>query len=53
MTPYLILDDEMVNALSYAAKRGIDVKLIMPHIPDKKYAYMLARTFYPELTRAA
>lgn len=35
MTPYLILDDEMVNALSYAAKRGIDVKLIMPHIPDK------------------
>ena len=40
------------NALSYAAKRGIDVKLIMPHIPDKKYAYMLARTFYPELTRA-
>ena len=52
MTPYLILDDEMVNALSYAAKRGIDVKLIMPHIPDKKYAYMLARTFYPELTRA-
>lgn len=33
MTPYLILDDEMVNALSYAAKRGIDVKLIMPHIP--------------------
>lgn len=52
MTPYLILDDELEHALCYAAKRGIDVKLIMPHIPDKKYAYMLARTYYPELTRA-
>ena len=35
--------------MSYAAKRGIDVKIIMPHIPDKKYAYLLARTYYPEL----
>lgn len=52
MTPYLILDDEMENALCYAAKRGIDVKIIMPHIPDKKYAYMLARTYYPELIQA-
>ncbi len=52
MTPYLILDDEMKNALSYAAKRGIDVKIIMPHIPDKKYAYLLARTYYPELIDA-
>lgn len=52
MTPYLILDDEMKNALTYAAKRGIDVKIIMPHIPDKKYAYLLARTYYPELIEA-
>lgn len=52
MTPYLILDDEMKNALCYGAKRGIDVKIIMPHIPDKKYAYLLARTYYPELIRA-
>ena len=49
ITPYLILDDEMKNAMAYAAKRGIDVKIIMPHIPDKKYAYLLARTYYPEL----
>ena len=35
--------------MAYAAKRGIDVKIIMPHIPDKKYAYLLARTYYPEL----
>ena len=52
MTPYLILDDEMENALCYAAKRGIDVTIIMPHIPDKKYAYLLARTYYPELIEA-
>lgn len=52
MTPYLILDDEMENALCYAAKRGIDVSIIMPHIPDKKYAYLLARTYYPELIEA-
>jgi cardiolipin synthase len=49
MTPYLILDDEMIAALTYAVKRGVDVKIIMPHIPDKEYAYMLARTYYPLL----
>lgn len=52
MTPYLILDDEMINALTYAAKRGTDVKIIMPHVPDKMYAYLLARTYYPELIDA-
>lgn len=52
MTPYLILDDEMENALCFAAKRGVDVTLIMPHIPDKLYAYLLARTYYPELIEA-
>ena len=38
MTPYLILDHEMLTALTYAAKRGVDVKIIMPGIPDKAYA---------------
>lgn len=52
MTPYLILDHEMITALTYAAKRGIDVKIIMPGIPDKAYAYALAKTYYPELLRA-
>ena len=49
MTPYLILDNEMITALTHAAMRGIDVKLILPHIPDKKYAYLLARSHYKEL----
>jgi len=49
MTPYLILDDEMISALTYAAKRGVEVVIIMPHIPDKKYAFVLAHTYYEEL----
>ncbi len=52
MTPYLILDNEMITALTFAAKRGVDVKIIMPDIPDKKYAFALAKTYYPELLRA-
>ena len=42
----------MSTALKYAAKRGVDVKLILPHIPDKQYAYLVARTHFPELIRA-
>lgn len=52
MTPYLILDNEMITALTYAAKRGVDVKIIMPGIPDKAYAFALAKTYYPELIKA-
>lgn len=52
MTPYLILDQEMITALTFAAKRGVDVTIIMPHIPDKKYAFALAKTYYPGLIRA-
>lgn len=52
MTPYLILDHDMITALVFAAKRGVDVKIIMPHIPDKTYAFALARAHYPELIKA-
>ena len=44
MTPYLILDNEMETALKFAAQRGVDVKLILPGIPDKKAAYALAKS---------
>lgn len=49
MTPYLIIDNEMVRALLYAANRGIDVRIILPHIPDKKTVFAVAKTFYPQL----
>ncbi|MDY3249149.1 MAG: cardiolipin synthase [Candidatus Choladocola sp.] len=52
MTPYLIIDYEMTMALVYAAKRGVDVKIIMPHIPDKKTAFAVAKTYYNELLEA-
>jgi len=49
MTPYLILDDEMIAALIYAAQRDVETIIITPHIPDKVYTYLLARTYYREL----
>ena len=52
MTPYLILDNEMLNTLTFAAKCGIEVIIIMPHIPDKWYAFLLAKTYYGELIEA-
>lgn len=52
MTPYLILDAEMSNALQYAAKRGVDVRIILPHIPDKRTAFALAKSHYKELIGA-
>ena len=52
MTPYLILNYELVQALQFAAKRGVETIIIMPHIPDKWYAFWLAKTYYEELIRA-
>ena len=52
MSPYLILDGELETALRYAAQRGVDVKLILPGIPDKKLAYALAKSHYRSLLEA-
>lgn len=52
MSPYLILDGELETALCFAAQRGVDVKLILPGIPDKKVAYSLAKTHYKTLHEA-
>ena len=49
MTPYLILDNALETALKYTAERGVDVKIILPGIPDKKLAYALAKTHYKSL----
>ncbi len=51
-TPYLILDYEMEQCLISAAKRGVEVILILPHKPDKKYAFYLAHAHYPSLLKA-
>ena len=52
MTPYLVPDYELLQALTYAARRRVDVKIIMPHIPDKKYAFALAHSYYRYLLQA-
>lgn len=51
ITPYLIITDEMTHALSLAAKRGVDVRIITPGIPDKKLVYGMTRSFYNSLVR--
>lgn len=48
-TPYLILDQEVMNALRFAAKKGVDVRIITPHIPDKWYVHVIAWNTYPDL----
>ncbi|MBQ2455016.1 MAG: cardiolipin synthase [Firmicutes bacterium] len=49
MTPYLILDDELRTSIRFAAQRGIDIRIILPGIPDKKMAYALAKSHYKDL----
>lgn len=51
ITPYLILTDEMTHALTLAAKRGVDVRIVTPGIPDKKIVYSVTRSFYPALVK--
>ena len=49
MTPYLIIDTDMVNSLCRAAKRGVDVRIIVPGIPDKKIVYTQTSSFFKVL----
>ena len=50
-TPYLIIDTELENALILAAKRGVDVRIVTPGIPDKKLVYSITRSYYLPLIR--
>ena len=51
MTPYLIISDEMNRELTLAAKRGVDVRIITPGIPDKKIIFEVTRSYYAGLAR--
>ena len=48
-TPYLIITDEMTRAFALAARRGVDVRIITPGIPDKKLIYRVTRSYYGQL----
>lgn len=51
-TPYLIVDDSMNTALCIAAKSGVDVRIMTPHIPDKKVVFEVTRAHYGPLLEA-
>lgn len=51
-TPYLILDHETITALQIAARSGVGVHILMPHIPDKKIIYAVSQSYFPELIGA-
>lgn len=51
-TPYLIIDDEMQRELTLAARRGVDVRIITPGIPDKKTVFRVTRSYYADLATA-
>ncbi len=48
-TPYLIIDNELITSLTLAAKRGVDVRIITPGIPDKKMVFLETQSYYEQL----
>lgn len=48
-TPYLVIDTDMINTLILAAKRGVDVRILTPGIPDKRIVNMITKSYYSQL----
>ncbi|MBQ9162180.1 MAG: cardiolipin synthase [Clostridia bacterium] len=48
-SPYVVIDDALEDALCLAAKRGVDVRIVVPEIPDKKIVYHLTKSHFPKL----
>lgn len=51
-SPYLIIDNDLCQSIENAALRGVDVRIIVPHIPDKKIVFAMTRSFYHRLMAA-
>ena len=51
-TPYLIIDNDLCLSIENAALRGVDVRIIVPHIPDKKLVFGMTQSFYHRLMEA-
>ncbi|MGO3733117.1 MAG: cardiolipin synthase [Vagococcus sp.] len=51
-TPYLIIDNLLMEALCTAAKGGVDIRIITPHIPDKWYVHTVTKSNYSQLIEA-
>jgi cardiolipin synthase len=52
MTPYLIIDDGLLTALTLAAKSGVDIRIVVPCIPDKKIVNQATKSYYTRLIEA-
>lgn len=51
-TPYFIIDDAFINAIALACKQGVDVRLLVPKIPDKKLIFAMTRAHYGAILKA-
>lgn len=51
-SPYLIIDNDLCLSIENAALRGVDMRIIVPHIPDKKLVFVMTRSFYQRLMSA-
>lgn len=51
-SPYLIIDNELCTSIENAALRGVDVRIIVPHIPDKKIVFNMTRSYYKRFIEA-
>ena len=51
-SPYLIIDNELCQSIENAALRGVDVRIILPHIPDKKLISGMSKSFYYRLMKS-
>ncbi len=51
-TPYLIVDNDLLTDIENASLRGVDVRIVLPHIPDKKLIYLMTKSCYPRLLDA-
>jgi cardiolipin synthase len=52
VTPYLIADNKMMSSLRMAAKRGVEIKIVTPYVPDKWYVHEVTKSNYEELVEA-
>ena len=51
-SPYLIIDNDLCLSIEKAALRGVDVRILLPHVPDKPLVFEITRSFYPRLMAA-
>lgn len=51
-TPYLMIGEIMINSIIRAARRGVDIRIVVPGIPDKKFPYRITKSYFKVLMDA-